>query len=467
MKRERLAWLPAFLAGAAAATAAELSAGLLLYSGLGLLRALTAILAVQMMAFALGLWTAWAPDDPPGVEHVRRRWLLALIAFTAAATFAGFSRILGQRANGALGQGLGLALLGALPLLASGALLGSMGRVTGRETRGGVTVGAGAASGAAVGFLLTGFVFVPALEPSSALLACVIALSAGALLHGWVLDEREVGEELEARWTPRGRVSVEDRVRGAPRQRRRVLLEGGRVRGAELVEGGQEPGWQQAVLATVARGRPPVDSTLVYGTGVGWLLRALGRPLGEAGDTAAAGARPARVLGVEPNPDVRRLAMAHFPPGRSGEDDPWADLDHRDGLPVHRLPSLAERFDLVVIDALALGAAADVPSLGPAALAPVLACLEPGGTLVIGGLVPPRDESREGLDAWMTAAESLGADRLALAHGGDMFLVLAAELDAGDWVGGETAVIGRWSSADPAPEAAEGSHAPPDPATTS
>ena len=189
--RRRLAWVPPFIAGAAAATAAELAAGLLLYSTLGFLRALTVLLAVVMGAFGLGLWTASGPRTGTQ-EQVRRSWLFCLVAYSAAAAFSAAWQLLGDLGTSALARGLGLALLGALPMFAVAALLGSLGRGRGRS------VGAYAAFGASAGFFATGFVLVPALEPSSTLLVCVIALSVGALLHGWIQGPGRAGSDSPA-----------------------------------------------------------------------------------------------------------------------------------------------------------------------------------------------------------------------------------------------------------------------------
>jgi hypothetical protein len=219
--RSRLAWLPPFLAGGAAATAAELAAGLLLYSALGFLRALTIVLAVELGAFGLGLWSTQVPRTAGGLEWVRRRWLIALIAFSAAAAFSALPTVTGEVGTSATTRGLGLALLGGLPMFAIASLLGAMGRVQGPGSRGGATVGTAAAFGGAAGFLATGFVFVPLLEPLSILLVCVIALSAGALVYGWVADAMDVVTLLESRWTARGAPNRGGRYRADPALRSR------------------------------------------------------------------------------------------------------------------------------------------------------------------------------------------------------------------------------------------------------
>jgi hypothetical protein len=197
-------WLPTILVGAAAATVAELTAGLLLYASEGFIRSLTLILTVEMLALAVGLWTApvWptastsgASDSDEefvddGVESLRRRWSLLLMVFAVAALYAGVWGMLQAYAATPLFQGLGLGLLGALPLFAVGGLLGRM--VTWEARRGPDRrrVGTPAALGASLGFLCAGGYLISHLSPLSILLLCLIFLSAGALLYGQSLDRR-------------------------------------------------------------------------------------------------------------------------------------------------------------------------------------------------------------------------------------------------------------------------------------
>ncbi len=198
--RRRLAWIPPFLVGFAAATCAELAGGLLLYSGPGFLRALTLLLGVELGALALGLWVAESgrPGDP--MERARRRWLFCLVAFTAASGFAAAWQMIDGASAAFATRGLGLALLGGLPLYASGTVLGALdvvdrGNPDSHEapagTRTGTPVGAFAALGASAGVLTTGLVLLASLQPVSILLVCVVLVSAGALLHGWL---HEAGE---------------------------------------------------------------------------------------------------------------------------------------------------------------------------------------------------------------------------------------------------------------------------------
>lgn len=187
--RGRLAWIPPFLLGFVGATCGELAGGLLLYSGEGLLRALTLLLAVELGALALGLWVGGAetPTDP--LERVRRRWLFCLVAFTAAAGFAAAWQMVDGTADSFASRGLGLALLGGLPLYAAGAVLGALRQLRGRSDVASTSrIGAVAALGAAAGVLTTGLALIAWLRPVSILLLCVVLVSVAALLHGWILE---------------------------------------------------------------------------------------------------------------------------------------------------------------------------------------------------------------------------------------------------------------------------------------
>ncbi|CAN5819892.1 hypothetical protein BH23GEM11_BH23GEM11_12600 [soil metagenome] len=172
---------PAFLVGTALAIGTQVGAGLLLYGGPGLLPALSVILATATVSLALGL----ASGGQGSVEEARRAWLLLLLAFTAAAIFSGGWQIFRGFGARALTQGLGLALLVALPLYIGGRLLGNLGS----PASGSRAPGPPALVGGAVGLLLLGHLFFPALSPTAVLLLCVVAVSGGALSHGWLLDE--------------------------------------------------------------------------------------------------------------------------------------------------------------------------------------------------------------------------------------------------------------------------------------
>lgn len=183
---DRLAWLPPLLAGGAAALAGEMAAGLLLYVRSGLVGALTLVLSIEMAALGLGLWSAPRDGAPPWAG-VRRAWLLLLLTYVAAAVVAAGWDVLGGLAGSALTRGAGLAFLAALPLYATGLVLGA----SGWEGVEGSATGAPAALGAALGFLGGGVIGIRLALVASAYVACVIAVSAGALVHSHVLAERE------------------------------------------------------------------------------------------------------------------------------------------------------------------------------------------------------------------------------------------------------------------------------------
>ncbi len=190
--RTRLVWVPSFVVGAAAATSAAVAVALLLYSGEGMLRSLTLIVAVELLAFGVGLaGPSSGRDWARTVEALRIRWLNVLIAFLAASVFAvawtfggGFGAEQGT-------QALGLALLGALPLYACGRLLTAISSVSAGVVRS--SPGAFASLGAALGVLISGSTGLSRLGAPSLLLFFLVALSGTALMQGSVLgDLREV-----------------------------------------------------------------------------------------------------------------------------------------------------------------------------------------------------------------------------------------------------------------------------------
>lgn len=205
----RAAWAPALLVGAAAAIAAEVAVVILLYAGPGLMRSLTAVLAVEGAALAAGLHSA--SSLPLGersglVERLRLRWLLCFGAFTAAAMFGTMWSMFESLGEGRLGQGLGLALLAGLPLFACGSVLGGMASAAETDAHGRLPrPGAAAALGAGVGFVITGALLLRAPIPASLLVGCLVLLSASGMMYGVMLGEGRgaveplAGETLEPR----------------------------------------------------------------------------------------------------------------------------------------------------------------------------------------------------------------------------------------------------------------------------
>ena len=183
-----LDWVAPALVGASAAIAAEVAMGMLIYAGEGFMRSLTTVLTVEVVALGVGLWAAPAPH-PELVDRLRRRWMLCILAFLAAATFGVAWSLAPGVGTGPTGQALGMTLLAALPLFACGTVLGGMGSVVrGREPGTFRDPGAPAALGAGAGFVLTGLALPRAPIPASLIVACLILLSAGGIVYGIVLD---------------------------------------------------------------------------------------------------------------------------------------------------------------------------------------------------------------------------------------------------------------------------------------
>ena len=181
-----MGWAPGFVAGLAAGATATVAVALLLYSGEGLLRSLTLIVATELGAFGLGLGTSAPPTDwDDAVESLRKRWLFVLVTFLAAAAFALSWALYEGFGASPMTQALGLALLGGLPLYACGHLLRGIGVV--RMMTGQTGDGAYASLGAAVGVLVTGLGALSGIGVSSFVLFLLVILSGAALLQGWVL----------------------------------------------------------------------------------------------------------------------------------------------------------------------------------------------------------------------------------------------------------------------------------------
>jgi len=192
--RIRLVWVPSFVVGAAAATASAVAVALLLYSGEGMLRSLTLIIAVELVAFGVGL--AAPPESgrwPVVVEALRRRWLAALLTFLAASVFT-VAWTFGKGFGGdGRSQALGLAMLGGLPLYACGRLLAGIS--TAAITVGRSSPGAFASLGAALGVLITGSSGLSRLGAPSLLLVVLVLLSGAALVQGSVLGDVQVAPD--------------------------------------------------------------------------------------------------------------------------------------------------------------------------------------------------------------------------------------------------------------------------------
>ncbi len=310
------------------------------------------------------------------VEQVRRRWLFCLVAFAlAAALSAGFS-FGGDLPGSGVGQGVGLGFLGGLPLFSIGSLLGSMGRRAERGWHPFPPVGPPAVLGAAIGFLLAGSVLLPHAAPYTLYLGCMVALSGGALLQGWVLDGYPSVEVLEVVSVPTGDLRVERRVSGRPRRELRVLLEGGRVRGAEDADGNPGRAWETAVLEGVAAPDRRPESLLYLGGGSGTLTRLLLERLPQT-----------RVHVVERSPELLTLARSRF-----AAWDGWEGVGIRVGEPLGAAPATPDSFSLIVVDCGALPTFGGAPILGEEGWRFLGDALEVGGAVLMGGIQIPGED---------------------------------------------------------------------------
>jgi hypothetical protein len=181
---------PAFVAGFAVGASGTVAVALLLYSGEGLLRSLTLIVAIELGAFGVGLGMGGPLREwSNAVESLRRRWLFALVAFLAAAGFALAWAFFAGFGASPMTQGLGLALLAGFPLYAGGRLLRGISTV--RMMAGLTGDGALASLGAAAGVLITGIGALSGVGVPSFALFLLVILSGAALLQGWVLQPPE------------------------------------------------------------------------------------------------------------------------------------------------------------------------------------------------------------------------------------------------------------------------------------
>ncbi len=375
--------LPPFILGACLAVAAKVAVGLLLYGGVGFLRALSVILATLAGTLAFGLWAGRIVDPVGPTEAVRLRWLLTLVAFTGAVVFAGAWEYFGAFGVQPWSQALGLALLAGLPLFFGGSLLGVMTREDSvlhpPPDASRVSPGMAVILGVGAGFLATGFILFPRFSAPHLLLVCVVLLSAGALIHGWILDQVTVVKTVAVRTSHRGELQVEHRIRGRPRRVHRALLRNGRVVGLESENGSPELPEERAVWSLIQQLDGP-RSALFVGAGALTLPRLLRRDRTEC-----------RVVVLEEDPLVTEMAYGHF------------EVDEGDGVEIHHGPpgwggteGLGEA-DLVAVSGSALEG--DLPTpLRLQHLLPWLdSLLRPSGVVVAYGLALPEDGDR-GLD---------------------------------------------------------------------
>ena len=372
------------LVGVTVAIAAEVAAGILLYAGAGLMRSLNTVLVVEAAAFSAGLWSAPAPG-PDLVHRLRRRWLMCLVAFVGAALFGTSWSVVREIGSTAVGQGIGLAVLAALPLYTCGAVLGGMSAVARTDPRGHLhDPGPVAAMGAGIGFAATGFLLPRAPIPSSLLIVCLVLLSLAGMLYGVVLRTRPVVLVMAERSTTAGEVSVEDRRPAGERLRHRVLLEGAYVRRQTRLGGEVVVPWDVVVGRALMPESDSAWRVLLVGGGASAVPRAVLRehPL-------------ASVDVLERLAAVVELGREHF------DTDLIVGHTDRSSVRIGNLDDLVEElsdsYELIVVDSSALASLGGARGLSRRTRKKLADSVSERGTLVWG---PGVDGVTEPVHEW-------------------------------------------------------------------
>ena len=383
----RFEWLPPFIMGACAAAAAEVAVVLLLYTGPGLMRSLTTVLTVEAGAFGLGLWTAPGPR-PDLTEALRRRILLCLVAVLGATVVSAFWSFLRTVGGTAVGQGLGLAVMAALPLYAFGGVLGTLGSMgSGGQRR--HVVGASASFGGAVGLAATGILLPRLLTPASLLLFCIVLISSAGLVYSSVLERRLSIRVRARRPSAVGEVRIEDRHLPSKDLSARLLFEGNALRRWVPLTDGSVPTWDVALFRTLSGDAEGMLRVLLLGGGASPLPALAGRE------------HPSVVVQVlERSGVVTEVAREHL---ETGLDAPLAGPV---GLSVGNLDDLAAgltgRFDLILVDTASFEAIGGVRELSQVARRSLFERLTLSGLVALGP-VPPAPGTWSFPDGWATA----------------------------------------------------------------
>ena len=336
-RSRRAEWLPPLLVGVACATAAEIAVGVLLYAGAGLMRSLSTVLVVEASALAIGLWSAPGPG-PDLVSRLRRRWVLCLVSFLAAAFYGTSWSVLRELGDTAVGQGFGL-MLPRSPV------------------------------------------------PSYLLIGCVALLSVAGMVYGVVLGARSHIEVKANRSASAFPVRVEDRRLSEDGLVWRFLLEGELVRRAISLSG------ENAVVPwDIAVGRglmPPLEASwrvLVVGGGASSLPRmvVLEHPTGSVDVLERVGA-------------VVELGREHFETGLGvgRTERSSVAVGNLDDL----VEGLSGSYDLVVVDGAALASLGGAGGLSRRAKSALGQRVSAGGVLVWGPHFVPATEA---VDGWST-----------------------------------------------------------------
>jgi hypothetical protein len=384
-RRHRVAWFPPLLVGASAAVVAEVAVAILLYSGPGMIRSLTTVLAVEGGALAVGLWSAPGPGMGL-VDRLRRRWLLCLFAVLVAALYGTFWSVLEGIGSERIGQALGLAALAALPLYACGTVLGGMTSEARSDPSGSRRgPGAAAALGAGLGFVLTGFLLPRAPLPSSLLVGCLIMLSLAGMVYGSVLESLVQIHRVASRPGVAGAVRIEDRRLPGERAFSRLLVEGARVRRSISLDPDGLIPWD---VALVRASMPASESA--------WRILYVGGGASGAAATVVAEHPAASVEVLERFGGVVELARDHLGTGLS--EDAAGRLTVKIGNLDDLLEDAVGFYDLVIVDLGAVSTAGGHPGLSRRSRSTLHRLLGETGLMAWGGggVLEPGQLSGEG-----------------------------------------------------------------------
>lgn len=386
----RLGWLPPFMVAAAAAVATEVAVAVLLYGGAAFVRSLTTILATAGVGFGVGLWSV-ANSHHQLVDRLRRRWVFALVAYLLAALFGSAWSLYEPLGSSRWGQGAGLAFLAALPLYASGAVLGGIDLAARTDPGGRLrSPAAAAAVGATVGIVATGYLLPRAPMPASLLVGCVVLLSLGGMIFGGALGVRTEVEEIARRPGRPFDVVVQDVRRAVDQLARREMLEGEHLRRSMPLDETPIAPWDVAATRLLL---PELDAPV--------RLVFLG---GGASSAPNAAIREHPLATV----DVLERTAATVELGRE-----WFSTDLHvgsgDRLRVtggnldDSIEALAPGFDVLVVDSRAIRPIGGVHGLSDRSRQALIHKLNPGGLIVWGPEAPEAGEP-EIPSGWMSAS---------------------------------------------------------------
>ncbi len=404
--RHPLGWAPVLVVGIVCAVAAEVAIGLLLYAGPGFNRSLTTLLTVEALALAVGM--RFPVPAPEITDGLRRRWLLALVAFLVATVFGTLWTIMPSLGSGRWGQGFGLAVLAGLPLYACGTLFsGLAGEASEQGPPAGARLAAVGTLGAALGFSATGLLLPRAPTPSSLLVGCLVLLSLAGMAYGVVRTGRPRRRLVAEGCAGPPPVRVEERVEAGGRAVDWVLMEGPVVRAVRRMAVADAPGgrrhegdrpddgpWDVAAVRERAASAPG-----------GWRLLHVGGGASRAALVAVRDGGAAEATVLERAHCVVDLGRSHFATGLPDQDQDAAvapalaappdapatvPADAPPGLRVRvgnvgdAVRELTGHYDLVLVDGRMLDAIGGADALSLAAREELARLVGPGGAMVWG-----------------------------------------------------------------------------------